>query len=99
MAEAIENELGLDVELEAGGFHSFDVLLDDDLIFSMQEEKRFPTSEEIIESIRAYLERQGMRMRPGTRIVSLQGVLEYSGPSDPVNWRTVILRGISRNGT
>ena len=58
LAEEIEKELNLDVELKPGEFHSFDVLVDDKIIFSKFEEGRFPEPEEIIASIRTYLSQQ-----------------------------------------
>ncbi len=58
MAEEIEKELAVKVDLEPGDFHSFDVLVDDNLIFSKFEEDRFPEPEEIIALIRAYLEQE-----------------------------------------
>jgi predicted Rdx family selenoprotein len=48
----------VDVELEPGEFHSFDVLVDGNLIFSKFEEDRFPEPEEIVELIRAYLDQK-----------------------------------------
>ena len=56
MAAEIEKELNIDVELKPGELHSFDVLVDDKMIFSKFEEGRFPEPEEIIEVIRSYLE-------------------------------------------
>jgi selT/selW/selH-like putative selenoprotein len=55
LAEEIEKELNIDVELKPGELHSFDVFVDDKIIFSKFEEDRFPEPEEIIESIRTYL--------------------------------------------
>jgi selT/selW/selH-like putative selenoprotein len=56
LAEAIENELDVEVELKSGEHHSFDVLIDDVVIFSKFEEERFPEAEEIIRLIREYQE-------------------------------------------
>ena len=56
MADEIENALGVEVELENGEPHSFDVLVDGELIFSKSEEGRFPEGKEIIELIRPYLD-------------------------------------------
>jgi len=58
LAEEIKKELDLHVDMKPGEFHSFDVLVDDKLIFSKFEEGRFPEPEEIIETIRSYLENQ-----------------------------------------
>jgi selT/selW/selH-like putative selenoprotein len=58
LAEEIEKEFATEVELEPGEFHSFDVLVDGNLIFSKSEAGRFPEPEEIFELIRAYLDRK-----------------------------------------
>jgi selT/selW/selH-like putative selenoprotein len=58
LADEIEKELAVKVELEPGDFHSFDVLVDDNLIFSKFAEDRFPEPEEIIALIRVYLEQE-----------------------------------------
>jgi selT/selW/selH-like putative selenoprotein len=58
LAEEIKKELNIDVELKNGELHSFDVLVDGKLVFSKFEEDRFPEPEEIVDSIRAYLENQ-----------------------------------------
>jgi selT/selW/selH-like putative selenoprotein len=58
LAAEIEKVLAVDVELEPGEFHSFDVLVDGNLIFSKFEEDRFPEPEEIVELIRAYLDQK-----------------------------------------
>jgi len=55
LAEEIKKELNIDVELKPGELHSFDVYVDDKMIFSKFEEDRFPEPEEIIASIRTYL--------------------------------------------
>jgi hypothetical protein len=58
LAAEIEKALHLEVELEEGKLHSFDVLVGDDLIFSKTEEEhfpRFPEPDEIIALIRAHL--------------------------------------------
>jgi selT/selW/selH-like putative selenoprotein len=55
LAEEIKKELNIDVELKNGKLHSFDVLVDGNLVFSKFEEDRFPEPEEIIASIRTYL--------------------------------------------
>jgi selT/selW/selH-like putative selenoprotein len=58
LAEEIENALDVDVKLENGELHSFDVLVDGEVIFSKSEEGRFPEAEEIIELIRPYLDQK-----------------------------------------
>ena len=58
MADEIEDALDVEVEFEKGEPHSFDVLVDGELIFSKAEEGRFPEAEEIIELIRAYLDQE-----------------------------------------
>jgi selT/selW/selH-like putative selenoprotein len=58
LAVEIEKVFAVDVELEPGEFHSFDVLVDGNLIFSKFEEDRFPEPEEIVELIRAYLDQK-----------------------------------------
>jgi selT/selW/selH-like putative selenoprotein len=58
LAVEIEKVFAADVELEPGEFHSFDVLVDGNLIFSKFEEDRFPEPEEIVELIRAYLDQK-----------------------------------------
>jgi selT/selW/selH-like putative selenoprotein len=58
LAEEIEKALNLAVELEPGKLHSFDVLVDGKVIFSKSEEGRFPEPEQIIESIRSYLDQE-----------------------------------------
>lgn len=55
LAEEIKKELDIDVELKSGKLHSFDVIVDGNLVFSKFEEDRFPEPEEIIASIRTYL--------------------------------------------
>jgi selT/selW/selH-like putative selenoprotein len=56
LAEEIRKELDVKVELKPGEFHSFDVFVDGNLIFSKFKEDRFPEPEEVIELIRPYLE-------------------------------------------
>ena len=58
MAEEIEKELAAEVELRPGDYHSFDVLVEEEVIFSKFEEDRFPQAGEIIELIQAFLDRQ-----------------------------------------
>ena len=55
LAEEIKKELDIDVELKPGELHSFDVFVNDKLIFSKFEADRFPEPEEIIAIIRTYL--------------------------------------------
>jgi selT/selW/selH-like putative selenoprotein len=56
LAEEIEKALDLEVELEPGELHSFDVLVDGKVIFSKSREGRFPEPEEIIQTIRNCLD-------------------------------------------
>ena len=58
MAEEIEKELAAEVELRPGDYHSFDVLVEEEVIFSKFEEDRFPQAGEIIELIQAFLDRE-----------------------------------------
>ena len=58
MAEEIEKQLAVEVELRPGEYHSFDVLVEEEVIFSKFEEDRFPEADEIIELIRAFLDRE-----------------------------------------
>ena len=58
MADEIEKVLALEVELKPGELHSFDILVDDNLLFSKFEEDRFPESREIIELLRACLDQE-----------------------------------------
>lgn len=58
MAEEIEKELALEVELRPGDYHSFDVLVEEEVIFSKFEEDRFPKAGEIIQLIQAFLDRE-----------------------------------------
>jgi hypothetical protein len=55
LAEEIKQEIPAEIELVPGEYHSFDVLVEDELIFSKFEENRLPLPEEIIELIQAYL--------------------------------------------
>lgn len=47
----IRRERGFEVDIEPGGRGQFDVLADGRLIFSKQEEDRFPTEAEILEEL------------------------------------------------
>ena len=58
MAEEIEKQLAVEVELRPGDYHSFDVLVEEEVIFSKFEEDRFPQAGEIIELIQAFLDRE-----------------------------------------
>jgi predicted Rdx family selenoprotein len=58
LAEEIEKELALEVELRPGDYHSFDVLVEEEVIFSKFEEDRFPKAGEIIQLIQAFLDRE-----------------------------------------
>jgi len=58
LAEEIEKELAAEVELRPGDYHSFDVLVEEEVIFSKFEEDRFPQAGEIIELIQAFLDRE-----------------------------------------
>ena len=51
-------DLELIIERQDGELHSFDVLLDDKLIFSKFEEGRFPNTEEIVDYIIEYLNKE-----------------------------------------
>ena len=48
----------MEVELRPGDYHSFDVLVEEEVIFSKFEEDRFPQAGEIIELIQAFLDRE-----------------------------------------
>ena len=56
MAEEVRKELDIVVELKPGEYHSFDVFVNGNLVFSKFKEDRFPEPEEIIELLRPYLE-------------------------------------------
>jgi selT/selW/selH-like putative selenoprotein len=57
LAATIKNELGIEPTLIKGDRGIFDVKADGDLVFSKWEEDRFPTSEEILRSLRARVAR------------------------------------------
>jgi selT/selW/selH-like putative selenoprotein len=57
LAATIKNELGVEPTLIKGDRGIFDVKADGDLVFSKWEEDRFPTSEEILRSLRARVAR------------------------------------------
>jgi selT/selW/selH-like putative selenoprotein len=46
-------ETGLEAEIEEGGKGQFDVLADGELVFSKQQEGRFPQSAEVLELVSA----------------------------------------------
>ena len=58
LAAEIEKELDAEVSLVPGELHSFDVLVNDEMIFSKFEENRFPESGEVIELIQAFLDQE-----------------------------------------
>ena len=49
----------VEVELKTGSGGIFDVEADDDLIFSKDDEHRFPTNKEILEKLNILLGKQG----------------------------------------
>jgi selT/selW/selH-like putative selenoprotein len=53
LAATIKNELGIESTLIKGDRGIFDVKADGDMVFSKWEEDRFPTSEEILRSLRS----------------------------------------------
>ena len=57
MAAAIKNELGIEPKLIKGDRGIFDVKADGEMVFSKWEEDRFPTSDEILRSLRARVAR------------------------------------------
>ena len=54
LAGEIEKELGIGVKLVAGDTGSFDVFVNENLIFSKKKAGRFPESDEIIQLIIEY---------------------------------------------
>ncbi len=52
MAAAIKDEIGAESELIRGAKGIFDVVVDDQLIFSKYETQRFPEDEEILSGLR-----------------------------------------------
>jgi selT/selW/selH-like putative selenoprotein len=52
LAAAIRQALGIEPELLKGGAGMFDVAADGKLVFSKHREARFPSAEEIIQSLR-----------------------------------------------
>ena len=57
MAAAIKNELGIESTLIKGDRGIFDVKADGDMVFSKWEEDRFPTTDEVLQSLRARVDR------------------------------------------
>ena len=57
MAAAIKNDLGIEPKLIKGDRGIFDVKADGEMVFSKWEEDRFPTSDEILRSLRARVAR------------------------------------------
>ena len=55
MAASLKDAFGIQAKLIEGGGGVFDVNVDGKLIFSKHEQGRFPTHDEIIESIRDYI--------------------------------------------
>ena len=51
MAAEIAKETRIEAELIEGGGGVFDVVVDDDLVFSKHAEDRFPEHQEVIDSI------------------------------------------------
>ncbi|MBW1781780.1 MAG: SelT/SelW/SelH family protein [Deltaproteobacteria bacterium] len=51
MAAAISDEFKVDAELIKGKGGVFDVVVDDDLVFSKHDVGRFPTNEEVLEKL------------------------------------------------
>jgi len=54
LAGEIEKELGIEVKLVAGDTGSFDVFVNENLVFSKAKAGRFPESDEIIQLIIEY---------------------------------------------
>jgi selT/selW/selH-like putative selenoprotein len=57
LAAAIKDELGIESTLIKGDRGIFDVKADGDLVFSKWEEDRFPTTDEVLRSLRARVDR------------------------------------------
>jgi selenoprotein W-related protein len=53
LAAVLKEEVGVDAEYIKSGGGVFEVVADDDLIFSKKAEKRFPEDSEIVEALRA----------------------------------------------
>ena len=51
VAKALKKEYGVEAGIHIGDTGSFDVYVNDELIFSRYEENRFPTNEELVEAI------------------------------------------------
>ena len=52
LAASIKQALGVDTEVVAGARGQFDVVADGELIFSKQQEQRFPEPDEIVGVLR-----------------------------------------------
>jgi len=52
LGDEIKRALGVEVELQAGSGGIFDIIADEQLIFSKKETKRFPGPEEVIGKLR-----------------------------------------------
>ncbi len=55
MAASIRDEFELDVRLIEGNNGIFDVVVDDEIIFSKHETERFPNHEEVINLLREHV--------------------------------------------
>jgi selT/selW/selH-like putative selenoprotein len=53
LAASIESETGVESELICGGGGIFDVVVNDDMIFSKHESDRFPEPDEILAKLRS----------------------------------------------
>jgi selT/selW/selH-like putative selenoprotein len=53
LAEALKRELGIEAELIKSSGGVFEVEADGKLIFSKKKEYRFPTNDEIVESLKS----------------------------------------------
>ena len=51
VSKGLKKEYGVEAEIQVGDTGSFDVYVNDELIFSRFEEGRFPTNEELVELI------------------------------------------------
>jgi selenoprotein W-related protein len=54
LAASISKALGVDSTLIEGSNGIFDVVVDDEMIFSKYESGRFPEDEEVVDKLRAY---------------------------------------------
>ncbi|MBM42694.1 MAG: hypothetical protein CL483_12300 [Acidobacteria bacterium] len=53
LAASIHQALGIDVDVMVGARGQFDVVADEALVFSKQQEQRFPEADEIIDALRS----------------------------------------------